>query len=837
MPRVGARPRDDRRRQRLDRRDGGARARALPRGDGDRAGEPRHGRRQQHRHARRRRPLLAAAQLGRLGSRAAALDALVAFADAHPRAAVVGPRLSNPDGSLQRSVRGDPTLWRLATEYLFLRKLGPRTRPLQRVLRRRVRLRRCRARSSRCSARRCSCGARRPTRSGSSTRRSSCSARRPTGSTASGARAGRCWFTPAAEVVHLGGASHGGRLYVENLRGILRFLAKNRGPTRGRAGAEAPALVAAAAVAALPRRERGALPRGRALPRLRRRPLAALRDRRVPAARVRDRARAAARASSSRGRSGSAAPRRRSPGRSRRCSLAWAVVFVLHGTISLALVGAAVIGLVAAVVARRCGAAGGRPASELPPVRAAVGAARGVRRRRRARARCSGASRGRSPATRSSTRRASGSSSSSRTCTCARSTSSPAAGSIPATRSRSGTASSRSSRRSPGLDPSVVVHREASVLVPLACLVAWEAGVAVFRSAAGGIGVLAASLGALLLRRRPRRLVRLARAAGDLVAAAARAGRVRALLHLRCSSGRRADLAALAVGFGALALVHPTYALFALIPLGAYAVCGRRSGGARPPRSRRRSCPSALAVLWLRPLVDETLSRQPDRDDCRRRRSRTTAASSSSRRCTTSGSRPRCPGGPARSRSRRSRSCRSRCSPRGGRWGAFVLGGTVVDPRADARSRSSSSRFSNAVSLSQSRRAAGFVPFAFAFAGGLALLARSVWVLPFALAGRDRARAALAGRLRLRPPRTAGPAPSPGSRSSAARPRSCSGSSSRATGRRSATGSAALAAVLFVLPVAVHGFRHWTPLNPTDRRRRSRRRSCSRLRRCRRARS
>ena len=59
-----------------------------------------------------------------------ALDALVAFADAHPRAAVVGPRLRNPDGTLQRSVRGFPTLWRLATEYLFLRKLAPRSRAL-----------------------------------------------------------------------------------------------------------------------------------------------------------------------------------------------------------------------------------------------------------------------------------------------------------------------------------------------------------------------------------------------------------------------------------------------------------------------------------------------------------------------------------------------------------------------------------------------------------------------------------------------------------------------------------------------------------------------------------
>ena len=57
-----------------------------------------------------------------------AAEALVRFADEHPEAAVVGPRLLNADGSLQRSVRGFPTVWRLATEYAFLRKLGPRTR-------------------------------------------------------------------------------------------------------------------------------------------------------------------------------------------------------------------------------------------------------------------------------------------------------------------------------------------------------------------------------------------------------------------------------------------------------------------------------------------------------------------------------------------------------------------------------------------------------------------------------------------------------------------------------------------------------------------------------------
>jgi N-acetylglucosaminyl-diphospho-decaprenol L-rhamnosyltransferase len=57
-----------------------------------------------------------------------AVARLAAFGDAHPDAAVVGPRMLFPDGRLQRTVRGFPTLWRLATEFLFLRKLAPRSR-------------------------------------------------------------------------------------------------------------------------------------------------------------------------------------------------------------------------------------------------------------------------------------------------------------------------------------------------------------------------------------------------------------------------------------------------------------------------------------------------------------------------------------------------------------------------------------------------------------------------------------------------------------------------------------------------------------------------------------
>jgi len=54
-----------------------------------------------------------------------AVERLAEFADGERSAGVVGPRLLNPDGTLQPSVRGFPTLWRLATEYLFLRWLAP----------------------------------------------------------------------------------------------------------------------------------------------------------------------------------------------------------------------------------------------------------------------------------------------------------------------------------------------------------------------------------------------------------------------------------------------------------------------------------------------------------------------------------------------------------------------------------------------------------------------------------------------------------------------------------------------------------------------------------------
>jgi N-acetylglucosaminyl-diphospho-decaprenol L-rhamnosyltransferase len=157
-----------------------------------------------------------------------ALDALVAFADAHPRAAVVAPRLRNPDGTLQRSVRGFPTLWRLATEYLFLRKLAPGSRLLNAFY--------------------AGGFAHDEPREAEFLMGAAWLVRREAIDDVGPAdedfflfseevdwayrfrQAGwSSWFVPAAEATHVYGASHGGRLFVEQQRGHLRFLRKHRG--------------------------------------------------------------------------------------------------------------------------------------------------------------------------------------------------------------------------------------------------------------------------------------------------------------------------------------------------------------------------------------------------------------------------------------------------------------------------------------------------------------------------------------------------------------------------------------------------------------------------------
>ena len=157
-----------------------------------------------------------------------ALERLVEFADSQPDAAVVGPRLRFPDGRLQRSVRGFPTLWRLATEYFFLRKLAPRSRVLNSFY---------------------GGGFDHDEVREADFLRGACLLVRRAAVDDVGAadesfflfseevdwcyrfrRSGwKVLFFPGAEAFHVGGASHGGRMYTEQLRGHLRFFAKHRG--------------------------------------------------------------------------------------------------------------------------------------------------------------------------------------------------------------------------------------------------------------------------------------------------------------------------------------------------------------------------------------------------------------------------------------------------------------------------------------------------------------------------------------------------------------------------------------------------------------------------------
>jgi N-acetylglucosaminyl-diphospho-decaprenol L-rhamnosyltransferase len=158
-----------------------------------------------------------------------ALDALLAAAERHPRAAVIGPRLINPDGSLQRSVRGFPTAWRLATEYLYLRKLAPRSKALNAFY---------------------GAGFDHESEQVVDWVMGSCMFVRRAAFDDVGPfderyflfseevdwmrrATNRGWtvvFAPGARCVHVGGASHGGRLFRENVRGNLRYLSLHGRP-------------------------------------------------------------------------------------------------------------------------------------------------------------------------------------------------------------------------------------------------------------------------------------------------------------------------------------------------------------------------------------------------------------------------------------------------------------------------------------------------------------------------------------------------------------------------------------------------------------------------------
>jgi hypothetical protein len=268
-----------------------------------------------------------------------------------------------------------------------------------------------------------------------------------------------------------------------------------------------------------------------------------------------------------------------------------------------------------------------------------------------------------------------------------------------------------------GLDPEQVVRHEPSLLVPIACVVTYEAGVAVFRSRAAGVTVLLAQLAVACFGPGHGG----AWAVLALPATAARQLLVPAAIALFFQ--RR--LLATSVAFGALALTHPTYAVFLLIPLLAVAAWEWRSWLAG-------AVPTGLVLLWLRPLVDETVSHNPGPQE----RLRALRHYGDQLVVTNVHHYRLAPSVFGRTGSVAVAALillplTALAIKR--RWAQFVLGGALIIllicdvPWLFVH-------FADAVSLSQARRAAGFAPLPFAFAGALALVARRVFVLPLALA-------------------------------------------------------------------------------------------------------
>jgi hypothetical protein len=382
------------------------------------------------------------------------------------------------------------------------------------------------------------------------------------------------------------------------------------------------------------------------------------------------------------------------------------------------------------------------------------------------------------------------------------------------------------------VDPSKVVLHEPTILAPIAVLVAYEAGYAAFRriapaAASAGAGVAIAAMapghgGAFTSLALP--------------ATASRQILVPAALALALSASRRPSRGSLATAGAAslvLAVVHPTYALFLWIPFGGFLVVrwAWRQEGLRGDVLALAALvlPATAFFAWLLPVVRRTASVSPDAGE--RARSFDHYAGQLHGSIDRFSLAPDVFGrsGAVAVTALLLISLAALASQR--RWAAYVVGGSLA-VLAITLLPWLFTPFSDLVSLSQSRRLAGFMPFGFAFAGGVGVMARLVgpaaaplalaagvvleWRYPgdFGYALEDggpawatwiaAAGALLALALGAHWRRRARPGARPGARRSAQ-------PSARPTAGSSVERTAAVASALLLLPVVVHGLGHWSP--------------------------
>ena len=287
-----------------------------------------------------------------------------------------------------------------------------------------------------------------------------------------------------------------------------------------------------------------------------------------------------------------------------------------------------------------------------------------------------------------------------------------------------------------GADPVDVVVHGPTVLAPIAVVVAFEAGWALFRhavpaaaSAAAGVAVVAMAPGhggALTALALP------ATGSRQLLVPAALALAVEATRHPAWSMLASATAASLV-----LAVVHPTYALFLWIPfVGFIAVrwlWERRDARAGGLALASLVVPAAIFFAWLLPVINDTQSVSPDQAE--RDRAFDQYAGQLDGTPDSFAVVPELFG-----RTGAVAVAGLLLLPLAGlaarrRWAAYVVGGSLA-VFAICLVPWLFTPFADVVSLSQARRLAGYLPLAFALAGGIGVLARliGVAVLPVSLA-------------------------------------------------------------------------------------------------------
>ena len=277
------------------------------------------------------------------------------------------------------------------------------------------------------------------------------------------------------------------------------------------------------------------------------------------------------------------------------------------------------------------------------------------------------------------------------------------------------------------VDPAVALQHLPAILTPLAVVLAYAAGAALFRSFGGGVATAAAQVGLLGFSRS-------GTGSFDFLALPPTVSRalitpaLLALVFSVAAGGRRRGVLSIAAAALALALVHPTYAFFVLVPLAGFLGARVLLATTRWREAVRIAAalpavllPAALYALWLKPIVDKTVSHQPDAakraDDIAHYSGQVDVIGGLLRLAPEAISR----GGAIAVAGLLAIPLAALAGPR--RWAAYVLGGSLA-VLALVLFPWTFDHLSDAVSLSQARRMAAFLPIPFAVAGAAALLGR-----------------------------------------------------------------------------------------------------------------